>query len=291
MKRFFQLTMTIIVAAIVAVACQKPEPKIDYKKLAEDSVLAQKLFDDVFKVLDEEAKNGDYSADLNGKTTIIRSSVSDTCAIVTLNVTSGFPMTLTIDFGSGCIATSTVNGGTITRKGILTAVFSGSYDQAGSTITITESNYYVNDHKVEGVIVITNSGRNSSGNLEFAVSNQNGRIIKPDNGVVTWRSERVHEWIEGEGTNFLTHGVPGICDDVYLIYGYGEGEICDGTEYRIEATAPLRKETCCRWVTNGILTYFVNGSELGSIDYAQTTCTSPFAVLNYGDQSIIIVIQ
>jgi hypothetical protein len=285
------LLLSLLVLAAVVSSCEPKEKPVDYQKLAQDSMLAQRLFDDIFKVLDEEAKNGDFSEDLNGKTMIIRSAVSDTCAVVTLNVTSGFPMSLTIDYGSGCVATNTVNGGTITRKGILNAVFSGPYDQAGSTITITESNYYVNDHRVQGRVVITNSGRNIAGNIEFTVSDQNGRITKPDNGVITWRSERIHEWVEGEGTNFFTHGISGICDDVFLVSGFGEGEVSDGTQYRIEASVPLKKETCCRWITNGVLTYYVNGQVLGSIDYAQTTCTSPLAVLNYGDQSVIIIIQ
>lgn len=283
--------MAVFVALIVAACRIDKKTPVDYQKLASETISTQKLYDDLFKVLDEEAKNGDYSDTLNGKTVIVRKAVSDTCAIVTLDVSGGFPMTLTIDFGTGCTAVNTVSGGTITRRGIVQAVFSGPYDQAGSTVTISPNNYYVNDYKLEGTTTITNAGRNSSNNLEFSVETPNGQVIAPNGNVTTWVSERLHEWIAGENTNILTNGIAGICDDTYLISGYAAGEISDGTTYRIQSGTPLRKEICCRWVTDGTLTYFVNGDELGTLDYATTTCTNPTANFTYGNQTIVIVIQ
>lgn len=289
MKRVIILS---IIAGLIITSCKFEKPKnVNYQKLAEETSTSQKLYDDLFKVLDEEAKNGNYSDTLNGKTIIVRKAVSDTCAVVILDITGGFPMTLTVDFGTGCTAFNTVTGGGITRKGIVQAVFSGRYDQTGTTVTITTNNYYVNNYKLEGSTIITNSGRNSSNNLEFTVSTSNGQIIAPNGNVTTWLSQRLHEWIAGENTNFISNGISGICDDVYLVSGYAEGEISDGTTYRIQSEEPLRKEICCRWVTDGVLKYFVNGDELGTLDYSQTTCTNPTANFTYGNQSFVVVIQ
>ncbi|MCB0539415.1 MAG: hypothetical protein KDE33_18015 [Bacteroidetes bacterium] len=287
-----KIIVLAVIAGFIVTACNIVKKKnVDYQKLAQETSSSQKLYDDLFKVLDEEAKSGDYSDTLNGKTVLVRKAVSDTCAIVTLDITGGFPMTLTVDFGTGCTAYNTGNLGTVTRKGIVQAVFSGRYDQAGTTVTITTNNYYVNDYKLEGTTVITNLGRNSSNNLEFSVENNNGEITSPGGDVTTWQSERLHEWIAGEGTNFVSNGLSGICDDVYLISGYAEGEISDGTTYRIQTEQDLRKEICCRWVTDGVLTYFVNGDELGTLDYTQTTCSNPSANFNYGNQTFVVVIQ
>ena len=59
---------------------------------------------------------------------------------LTIDLSSGFPITLTIDFGTGCTATNTNTGGTVTRKGKVTCVFSGLYKDVGSTITVTLDN-------------------------------------------------------------------------------------------------------------------------------------------------------
>lgn len=285
------VALSIIVGFIVTACNLDKKKQVDYQKLATETNSTQKLYDDLFKVLDEEAKSGDYSDTLNGKTVIVRKAVSDTCAVVTLDITNGFPMTLTVDFGTGCTAYNTVSGGTIVRKGIVKAVFSGRYDEQGTTVTISTNNYYVNNYKLEGTTVVTNLGRNSSNNLEFSVANNNGEITSPSGDITTWQSERLHEWIAGENTNFITSGISGICDDIYLISGYAEGEISDGTTYRIQSDEDLRKEICCRWVTDGVLKYFVNGDELGTLDYSQTTCSNPTANFTYGNQTFVVVIQ
>lgn len=277
----------------LATSCKKNNnPKnVDYKNLASETNDAQKYYDDLFKVIDEEAKNGDYSTDVNGKKTLVRSAVADTCAIVTLDISGGFPMTMTIDFGTGCTGTNTVTGASVTRKGKVICVFSGLYSQAGSTITVSLDGYYVNDNHLEGTKVIKNEGRNSNNNLEFSVKVNNGLVTKSNGNQFTWKTERTNEWIAGESTNVFTDGYAGICDDTYLITGFAEGKTSDDVDFRIDITTPLQKDLCCRWVTNGVLSYKIDGTHVATIDYTNTTCTNPMASLNYGGQTYVIVIQ
>lgn len=277
----------------VATACVKnPNPKkVDYAKLAEETNEAQKYYDDLFKVIDEEAKNGDYHSDVNGKKTIVRSAVSDTCAIVTLDISGGFPMTMTIDFGNGCTGTNTSTGASVTRKGKIICVFTGLYSAAGSKITVSLDDYYVNDYRLDGTKVITNEGRNANNNLTFSVKINNGLVTKPNGDQFSWKTERMNEWTAGEGTNIFTDGYNGICDDTYLITGYAEGTSSDNVNFRIDITTPLQKDICCRWVTNGVISYAVEGTQVASVDYTNTTCTSPIASLDYGGKTYVIVIQ
>ena len=277
----------------IGFACNKNKlPKnVDYNKLASETNDAQKYYDDLFKVIDEEAKNGDYSSDVNGKTSIVRSAVSDTCAIVTIDISGGFPITLSIDFGDGCTGVNTVTGGSITRKGKVTCVFSGLYSQANSTITVTLDEYYVNDNKLEGTKVIKNEGRNAANNLVFSVKVNDGLVTKPNGDQFTWKTERFNEWIAGEGTNYFTNGTDGICDDKYLVTGYAEGTNSDDVDFRIDIAEALLKEICCRWVTDGKITYTVEGTQVASINYETTTCTNPTATYEYGGKEFVFVFQ
>lgn len=293
MKNFIRFAVLLMVSSYIVISCQKNEtPKnVDYNNLATETNEAQRYFDDLFKVIDEEAKNGDYSSDVNGKKSIVRSAVVDTCAVVTIDLTSGFPITLTIDFGTGCTATNINTGGTITRKGKVTCVFSGLYKDAGSTITVTLDDYYVNDFHLEGSKTIKNEGRNTAGNLEFSVKVLNGLVTKPNGDQYSWKTERLNEWTDGEGTNIITDGVAGICDDKYAVSGYAEGTTSDNVDFRIDITQPLIKEICCRWVTGGEIDYKIDGNSVATIDYSSTTCLNPTATLDYGGQEYVIVIQ
>lgn len=79
-------------------------------------------------------------------------STTSSCANVTMDpVTSTFPKTFYVDFGTGC----TLNG--ITRKGKLKITFSNNITETGSTMTIERINYYVNNNKVEGKIEYKNT--------------------------------------------------------------------------------------------------------------------------------------
>ena len=288
----------VVISGLVISSCIDDDLKnlanVDYQLLAEDSGVTQVMYDDLFKVVDEEAKNGDKADTLSGKRNLTHKSASgDTCATLTLDIDSAniFPLTLTIDFGAGCTAINTNLGTSITRRGVVNAVFSGPYTQQGSTVTVTTNNYFVNDYKIDGTKIIENQGENNTGNLEFSVIVTNGVITKPDGGIINWASTRTHEWIAGSSTNVVTDGIDGICDDVYLIRGTGNGTISNGTTYSLETLQDLRKEVCCRRLTDGVLEYTVNGSTLGTINYETDQCTDLTANVEILDNQFVVIIQ
>ncbi|WP_264566768.1 hypothetical protein [Flavobacterium sp. N3904] len=79
-------------------------------------------------------------------------SLTGSCAIITMDpVTTTFPKTFYVDFGTGCTSNN------ITRKGKLKITFSNYVTETGSTMTVERVNYYVNGNKVEGKIVYKNT--------------------------------------------------------------------------------------------------------------------------------------
>lgn len=254
---------------------------IDYQLLAEDASVSDNISSDTYRIIDEESRNGEFS-DSVGKMATNKQWVSavDTCAIVTLNVNGGnFPMTLTIDFGSGC-----TDGSGVTRKGKVIGVFSGPYTSTGTRVDVSYNNYFVNGYKVDGQKTIINTGRNAQQKLSFGVEDANGRITKPDGGIITWESTRTHVWDEGENTLLF------ICDDVYSITGTASGEISDGTPYAIRVESALKKNVCCSFVDEGVVTYSVDGTDLATIDYGGGSCDG-LANITANGNTFVIVIQ
>lgn len=258
MKGFKLVLMFMLGGTLLLPSCFEERRDVDYQLLAEDVSLADTYSNDAYKRLENEAK-GSQSGDIGktGVTTWVSSL--DTCAIVTLDINGGnFPMTLTIDFGGGC-----TDSYGVTRKGKIIGVFSGRYSDPGTTVDVSFDNYYVNNHKVEGTKTIENSGRNGSSQLEFAVTDDL-LITKPNNGgQVTWESNRVHTWVEGESTAIY------ICDDEYSITGTASGEISDGTPYGVRTAGgdPARIRVCCPFIIDGTLVYSVDGDDIADIDF------------------------
>lgn len=277
MKKQNLLLPVCFLALIFYASCKKNETP-NYSQIALEASLAESAFTDVFTKVDDESKNGNFR-DSVGKREFAYRSLADTCAIITLNTNGGsFPMTLTIDFGSGCTT------GSITRKGKIICTYTGPYRDSSSRVIVELDNYYVDGFKVEGSHVITNNGRNAGGNLSYSVDVSNGRITKPDGGIITWESKRTNEWVEGENT------VLSWCDDVYHISGYGQGTTANGHDYRLDITSPLVKKICCFWVTQGSISLHVDGSQVASVDYGSGTCDR-IANLFYNHQTYVIIIQ
>lgn len=278
-----QLLALITTIGLFISSCDlaKTPRNIDYQLLATDASVTESINSDTYRIVDEESRTGNFS-DSVGKTTantVQWVSAVDTCAIVTLNINNGnFPMTLTIDFGTGC-----TDGYGVVRRGKIIGVFSGRYTDAGTRIDVSFNNYFVNNHKVEGLKTITNQGRNAQQKLVYSVVDDNGRITKPDGGIITWESTRSHVWDQGENTLLF------VCDDVYAITGTASGEISDGTPYSIRTQAAVKKNVCCPYLSEGIVTYSVDGTDVATVDYGGGTCDGLANATVNGNTYVIII--
>lgn len=264
MKSTLKFTSVILLAGTFIIAM----PSCKKRKLnrstdsAQDDAVAQSAFDDVFHVTDEAA------SDENGVNKISSYSFGS-CATVTLTPDlpdTTFPKTMIVDFGStNCTGNDGVN-----RRGKIKAVFTGKYRDAGTVITVTPDNYYVNDYKVEGTKTITNKGKNSAGNTNYDID-VSGTVTTPTNDKITWESNRNREWIAGESTTFLTDGLSGIFDDVYSITGTGGGINRNGRAYTLTITKALIYQVGCRWIKEGTIDLEPEDLKKRVIDFGSRT--------------------
>ena len=252
---------------------------------AEDNALAEDLFDDIFKNINEAAD--EENLDGTKKAAPLDYTFSSHCATVTLNPpawdSSGtwnatFPKTLTIDFGStNCQGNDGKN-----RRGKIVSVFTGKHNVTGTVTTTTLVDYYVNDHRVEGTKKVTHTGTNS-----FAIV-VDGKIISPNADEVSWTSTRTRTWIEGQNTNFWTLNTDtsccmffnGILDDVYSITGNASGTNRNGRTFTADITTPLRVQFC-GWIpeiTQGVIEIQPEDLKKRTVDFGSQECDRTFTV-------------
>ena len=196
-------------------------------------------------------------------------SLTAPCAAVTMDpVTSTFPKTFYIDFGTGC----TTNG--ITRKGKLKVTFSNYITQTGSTMTIERINYYVNGNKVEGKIEYKNTTVNSS-TPQWTRTVTDG-IFTDTNGEV-YLNSGTHTIKQTAGVSTLD-----LTDNTYeMTEGTHTVRKQNGAKITLTVLESLVKKYSCDYVSKGKLK--VENTLLnGTIDYGNGDCDKDAAYTQNG---------
>lgn len=222
----------------------------------QDDAYAESTFDNVTSLTDEA-----YSlSSSNFKSTEGRVFLSH-CATVTLDTTA-FPRVLTIDFGdTNCLS----NDGRY-RRGKILVSFTGRYRRPGTIITTTFDNYYVNDNQVEGTKVVTNNGFNAEGHMSWTISVNGVITFASGKGTITWKSQRIREWVEGIDTPHNRW------DDVYLITGQASGERANGLSWTRKITNPLKVKLACRFIISGTVEIKPEGKPMRTLDFGDGEC-------------------
>ena len=252
--------------ALAFTGCRKDKteaPDMDYSA-ASDNARADDVFNDMLSMVDK-------AVDDNG--------LRDECdATVTFDTTTT-PRTITIDFGE---VNCTAPNGRL-RRGKILVSYTGPYRQAGTVITITPLNYYVNNNLVTGTKTVTNMGLNDNDQPYFNIV-VNGTITAGDGSwTATHQAQRVRTWIEGSGTAQLS-------DDVYLITGGGSGVNRNGIPYTTSITQALRIELDCNWwVVSGTVVVTPTGRPARTIDYGNGACDGTFTVSVNGQTYTITI--
>lgn len=256
-----------MVAATVGVcftACKKdkdetPEIVDSDTGGAAENALAEGAFNDAGNISDQAAAGGltSYLSANNGSD---ERGLLSNCATITHDTTVS-PRTISVDFGT---ANCLCNDGRY-RRGIINVSYTGHYRDSASTHTVTFTNYFVNDNQVTGSHSVTNNGHNNNGHLTFTIA-VTGSIIKPNNGgTISWTSNRVREWTEGESTAIWS-------DDVYLITGTASGSHSNGNSYTATITSALKIKLNCHWIVSGGLDLVPSGKPTRSIDWGTGAC-------------------
>ncbi len=258
--------LLMVLITVFIYSCKKEDKKVNYSLVAKEHSIAQNLFDDIFKQVDKASKLQDDSC--NGQKTGEGIFINGCTTTTISSLDAVFPKQIKVDFGiQNCMGNDGRN-----RRGILNFTISSWYRDSACVISVTPSNFYVNDYKVQGAKTIVNHGHNSSGNLNYNVNVMNAIITSPQNEVSTWSTTRNHEWVEGENTIFNPY------DDVYLIRGNANGITSDQTPYTITIDNPLNVLVGCRWVRSGSLIIQITDYPDFFIDYGNGDCDANASV-------------
>ncbi|MER2997292.1 hypothetical protein [Pontibacter populi] len=228
------LPLLAMAGLLVFSGCQKDAD--DAQAMDTETVEAETLAEMEFSATDayvEDASNDD--ALMNGRT-VATAERLPACVTRTFNTET---RTLTIDFGS----TNCVCRDGKSRRGKIIATFDGQRHTAGSSVTITLQDYYVNDMHVTGTKVKTYVNANK---MNVVVRDAS---IETEKGKVEWSAIRVVEQIAGTDTRL-------IADDVYQITGRSAGVNRRNVKFNTVIEQPLKlvlAETCVRNFVAGLV--------------------------------------
>ena len=225
MKR---LLIVIPITTLLLTSCFKNKYKKD--PTAKDIATIESYFDDLKSISDDAS---------DGSMEVYKSATKDNCATITID-TNGNSTAIEVDYGTtNC---NCLDGKD--RRGKVVITYNGNYRDSGTVISITPVNYFVNEHELSGSHIVTNEGTNSSGNTWYTID-VDGTMTTPDGETVTYVSDRIREWVEGEST------IWNIFDDVYEITGTATGTNSEGTGYTMEVLTPLNVKIGCGYVRSG----------------------------------------
>lgn len=149
------------------------------------------------------------------------------------------------------------------RKGTITAIFDGKYNDTLTNINILFSSYQVNGISIAPDMQITSLGV-VDGNFANII-NADTLLINSASGSYLFGAEYNLKWISGSDSEF-----PNIGDDTYEIsgssYGYYETE-SDEVSYKTNIIIPLTYRINCKNVIKGLSELNWGEQAINSIDY------------------------
>ena len=262
------LVLTLSTAAITislfifTAACHKSTSSLtnsdDNGGYASDNVKMEQNSNDVVSMTDIAASTNSGSSLRTTETTI------GGCATVT-NDTVSIPHVLTIDFGTGTPSCTCVDGKI--RSGKIIVTYTGHYKDAGSTHTITYSNYFVNGNQLSGSKTVTNEGTNGSGQVYYTVTVNDTLNLGAGNGYIAWTGNRTRTWLTGYTTTDRS-------DDSYLISGTTSIRRANGNTFTMNITTPLQVAYICPWIEAGVVTVTGPGGGTRTLNYGSGNCDS-----------------
>ncbi|MBL6446997.1 hypothetical protein JMN32_11800 [Fulvivirga sp. 29W222] len=182
--------------------------------------------------------------------------------------------TITLDFGDSCIGPYGRE-----RSGKIIITYGGTFDDDMANRVITFENYYVNNKKITGAILLRDMNRNVDGNLTATRALEGYTIHYPDGNTFVMNGATTREWIEGEGDGI-------VASNVFKITGAYEGVSTRGRGFTHTITEPIIMNFGCRanggFVRiSGVKEMVINGIDRNrtrTVDYGDGSCDNEFTV-------------
>ena len=225
-----------------------------------DHLIAEAIFNDIERVVEDG---------------FIDNGQSKSCPAYTLkNSNATNQDTMIIDYGSeNCLDGEYGK----LRRGEIIVIYTGKYRDSSSVMTTTFNDYHVNNNLVEGERIVTNQGRNGSGNVWFTIE-VNNASINTSNGTINWESILEREWVSG----ITTFDEPD--DDSYSITGSASGNGVNGNNFTMTITDPLKLDLGC-WpscIKSGEAKISPSGYSNRIINYGDSICDCNIDVIING---------
>jgi len=274
MKTIKLFSVLLFFLAVFLISCEKNEDAnevVSTKAIQEEAVA-----DILWNTIDADV---DYASDImNSKA---YKTVTDTCPLIIVEHPDSvfFPRTITIDFGDGC---ETWHGRT--KSGKIVIEITSPMHLEGSVRKISLIDYYINNHHIEGTKILTNKGFNDSGNLNWDVVLNDGKITFPDGSVSLREMNHNRELIVGIDTPLYWW------DDEYHITGTANGTNIDSVGYVNTITKPVLYKTICRFPVSGTVDMEITGLGTLFFDYGDGECDNE-ATITYGEQVWTIILK
>jgi len=267
-----KIVVALSILTVLLYSCKDEDvinsPELTSTQATQDHLFAEQVFNDVGRIVE-----GAFSDDGINKSYPTYTFIDDD----TLNAD-----TLIINFGP--VDFLFPNPGGKLRKGKMNITYTGRYHDSLTVITTTFDNYYVNNNLVQGERVVTNKGRNLSGNMWFTIA-VNNASINTSNGTINWESDRIREWVNGSSTYE-------IYDDNYVITGLASGTGVNNNSFIMEITDPLNLDLGCLpscVIKSGTAKVSPNGYADRIINYGDSICDCNIDVTINGTTYPIVI--
>ncbi|MHA7131925.1 hypothetical protein [Algoriphagus namhaensis] len=183
-----------------------------------------------------------------------------------------------IDFGEGCISPRGV-----TRKGKIIVTYTGRYWAAGTVITTTFDQYFVNERQIEGNRTVTNLGFNEAEKyFTFSSTLQNGKITWADGSTRLAESEHTRKV-------YLPNADRGL---IYEVTGGSSGTNRNGKSFTTVINEPLLFAQRCiasgiRIPSSGVFSIQVQDHQGLEVDFGTTECDRELTIRRGGQSRTV----
>ncbi len=259
-------------------ACNKEEKEVAPKEAQQEEVAVEdnasglSESDEIVAIADDAMNRGGAGMRIAAGHETYESAYG---ATITVTKNANSTGTITIDFGAGV----TGSDGR-TRKGKILVDYSGQYHTSNSRQVITFSNYYVNEHKIEGKKTLLTATDLSGSSYPIFVT-----LIQVEGGKITWKDGKITEW-SGERTRRYDYKntLLDLNDDVLTITGTITGKSRDGVGFTATTTSPLVLSISCAisqksWLPlQGMLEVTPQAGSKRTVNYGSGNCDRTFTV-------------
>lgn len=179
------------------------------------------------------------------------------CAVITVSTPNQFPLTMTIDFGTGC--TDSIDGKV--RKGKMIIDMDRPWDSVGCIMTVMLDSFYVGAIHFEGTTTITRTATDG-----FTMVLNNGHCSKVGTAPwdIDWNTNKTVRWTSGIGNSAT--------NQVIEITGTNSGVDRNGQAFTTNITSPIIRDMSCTWITQGTVVLTPDGKAERVIDFGAGNC-------------------